>query len=290
MRWRGRNTSSNIQDRRGAAGYRGRRTTRHVSGIGGLGLLAILIVGAFLGVDVTPLLQGGGGMGSLTEQSAPSGPNQINDSQEEFVAVVLRETETVWSDIFARSGYTYEEPTLVLFEGGTTSGCGYARSAMGPFYCPADQNIFLDMDFFRVMQQDLGSQGEFAQAYVIAHEVGHHVQDQLGLLGKVNERRSSVSRAEANALSVRIELQADCYAGLWARDAASGLELTEDDIRSALDTAARIGDDALQRAQGGQVVPDSFTHGTSAQRQRWFDTGFRTGDPAACDTFATDAL
>jgi hypothetical protein len=178
----------------------------------------------------------------------------------------------------------------VLFSGATTSACGMAQSAMGPFYCPNDQNVFLDTDFFRVMEQQLGSRGDFAKAYVIAHEVGHHVQNQLGVLGEVNARRARMNSADSNALSVRVELQADCYAGLWAREAAPRLDLTEDDIRSALDTAARIGDDALQQAQGGRVVPDSFTHGTSEQRQRWFYTGFESGDPNACDTFSTNRL
>jgi predicted metalloprotease len=217
--------------------------------------------------------------------SAPSGPNEIDDPQEQFVAVVLAETEDVWGALFRQSNLQYAEPRLVLFSGQTSSACGFAQSAMGPFYCPNDQTVYLDTDFFRVMEDQLGARGDFAKAYVIAHEVGHHVQDELGLLSQVNALRGRASERESNALSVRVELQADCYSGIWARAAQERLQLTEDDIRDALDTAARIGDDALQRAAQGRVVPDSFTHGTSEQRQNWFYQGFKTGDPEACDTF-----
>jgi predicted metalloprotease len=280
MQWRGRRTSDNIEDRRRAGPAR-------AGGIGVVGLILVLLAGVFFGVDITPFLQGGGGM---VQAPAPSGPNQIDDAEEEFVGVVLAETEDVWSAIFTQSGLDYAPPRLVLYAGGTVSACGAAQSAMGPFYCPNDQTVYLDTDFFRVMVQQLGADGEFAQAYVIAHEVGHHVQNLLGTLGQVNAQRSRVSRAESNALSVRVELQADCYSGIWAREVAEQLALTDADIRDALNTAARIGDDALQRAQGGRVVPDSFTHGTSEQRQRWFYEGFRSGDPQACDTFAARSL
>ncbi len=259
MQWRGRRTSDNIEDRRRAGPAR-------AGGIGVVGLILVLLAGVFFGVDITPFLQGGGGM---VQAPAPSGPNQIDDAEEEFVGVVLAETEDVWSAIFTQSGLDYAPPKLVLYAGGTVSACGA---------------------FFRVMVQQLGADGEFAQAYVIAHEVGHHVQNLLGTLGQVNAQRSRVSRAESNALSVRVELQADCYSGIWAREVAEQLALTDADIRDALNTAARIGDDALQRAQGGRVVPDSFTHGTSEQRQRWFYEGFRSGDPQACDTFAARSL
>lgn len=280
MQWRGRRTSSNLEDRRRAGPGR-------AGGIGIVGLLIALVVGVVFGVDITPLLTGGGGM---VETSAPSGPNAIDDETEQFVGVVLAETEDIWGEIFRQSNLQYAEPRLVMFSGATNSACGAAQSAMGPFYCPGDQTVYLDTDFFRVMQQQLGSRGEFARAYVIAHEVGHHVQDELGLLGQVNAQRARVSQGEANALSVRVELQADCYAGIWARAAADRLQLTEEDIRSALDTAARIGDDALQRASRGVVVPDSFTHGSSEQRQTWFHKGFSSGDPNACDSFARGAL
>jgi len=257
-------------------------------GIGIVGLLVALVVGLVFGLDITPLLTGGGG--GMVETQAPSGPNTIDDDAEQFVGVVLAETEDVWGDIFQKSNLEYHDPRLVLFRGATNSACGAAQSAMGPFYCPNDQTVYLDTEFFRVMSEQLGSRGEFARAYVIAHEVGHHVQDELGLLSQVNAQRARVGQDESNALSVRVELQADCYAGIWARSAADRLQLTDEDIRSALDTAARIGDDALQRASRGVVVPDSFTHGSSEQRQTWFHKGFSTGDPNACDSFSAQAL
>ncbi len=280
MDWRGRRTSNNIEDRRAGGG----RTMRRG---GGIGLIIVLLVGLFFGVDLSPFM-GGGGM--VTEEAAPAGPNAIDDEMEQFVAVVLAETEEVWGGMFEASGLDYTDPRLVLYRDGTTSGCGLAQSAMGPFYCPNDKTVYLDTDFFRVMRDQLGAGGDFAYAYVIAHEVGHHVQNELGLLGEVNQRRARSSARASNELSVRVELQADCYSGIWARSVAERLALTDDDIREALDTAARIGDDALQRASGGRVVPDSFTHGTSEQRQTWFQEGFRTGDPNACDTFGARNL
>jgi predicted metalloprotease len=280
MDWRGRRTSNNIEDRRAGGG----RTMRRG---GGIGLIIVLLVGLFFGVDLSPFM-GGGGM--VTEEAAPAGPNAIDDEMEQFVAVVLAETEEVWGGMFEASGLDYTDPRLVLYRDGTTSGCGLAQSAMGPFYCPNDKTVYLDTDFFRVMRDQLGAGGDFAYAYVIAHEVGHHVQNELGVLGEVNQRRAQASARASNELSVRVELQADCYSGIWARSVAERLALTDDDIREALDTAARIGDDALQRASGGRVVPDSFTHGTSEQRQTWFQEGFRTGDPNACDTFGARNL
>jgi uncharacterized protein len=282
MKWRGRRTSGNIQDRRGGGGGFGRTAG---AGLGGVGLLAVVLIGAFFGIDVTPLLTGSGG--GDVQTSAPSGPNAIDDSSEEFVAVVLGDTEEVWSDLFTASNLQYEPPTLVLYSGRTTSACGGADAAVGPFYCPNDKNVFLDTDFFRVMRDQLGAGGDFANAYVIAHEVAHHVQNELGVLGEVNRQRQSMSQSESNAMSVRVELQADCYAGVWAKQAEARYGLLEPgDIEEALDTAARIGDDALQRASRGEVVPDSFTHGTSAQRQNWFSAGYDSGDPDACDTFS----
>ena len=280
MDWRGRRESSNIEDRRGSGGGMIRP-----AGVGGIGVLAVVLIGMFFGVDLTPLLGVGGGT-VVTEQQAPAGPNAIDDQNEQFVAVVLGQTEDVWGRLFEESNLQYSQPRLVLFTGATGSACGAAQSAMGPFYCPNDQTVYLDMDFFRVMESQLGSQGEFARAYVVAHEVGHHVQDELGLLAQVNAQRRRVSERDSNALSVAVELQADCYSGIWANASRDAFNLTDDDIRSALDTAARIGDDALQRASQGYVVPDSFTHGTSEQRQEWFHRGYRTGDPAQCDTFS----
>ncbi|MBL9059494.1 MAG: neutral zinc metallopeptidase [Mangrovicoccus sp.] len=285
MRWKGRETSSNIEDRRGARGAGGMGGR---AGLGGLGLVAVLLLGMFFGVDVTPFLTGGGG---IPTASAPSGPNSIDDTAEEFVGVVLADNEKVWSKAFADSRIPYRNPTLVLYSGVTSSACGGAQSAMGPFYCPNDQKVFLDTDFFRVMEQQLGSRGDFAKAYVIAHEVAHHVQNSLGTLEKVNAARARASQVESNALSVRVELQADCFAGVWARAVQDRFGTLEPgDVESAMDTAARIGDDALQRAQRGIVVPDSFTHGSSEQRQRWFYNGFNTGDPNACDTFGASTL
>ena len=281
MRWQGRRESTNIQDRRRGGGAR-------TAGFGGIGALIIILIGIFFGVDLSPLVGPGGG--PVISNSAPSGPNQIDDPQEQFVAVVLAETEDVWGELFRQSNLQYTEPQLVLFSGQTSSACGFAQSAMGPFYCPNDQTVYLDTDFFRVMEQDLGSRGDFAKAYVIAHEVGHHVQDELGLLSQVNATRARASERQSNALSVRIELQADCYAGIWGRAAQQRLAITDEDVRDALDTAARIGDDALQRASRGRVVPDSFTHGSSQQRQDWFYRGFKTGDPDQCDTFTPDRI
>ncbi|WP_299129918.1 neutral zinc metallopeptidase [uncultured Amaricoccus sp.] len=283
MDWRGRRQSTNIEDRRG--GGMGGGPLK----VGGMGVVVVLILGVLFGVDLSPLVGGGGGRGGpVVVGEAPT--DAQSQENKEFVGVVLAETEDVWGAVFQGSGLDYTQPRLVLFSGVDRSACGTAQSAMGPFYCPNDQTVYLDTDFFNVMTQRLGSRGEFARAYVIAHEVGHHVQDELGVLGQVNAQRARASEAQSNALSVRVELQADCYAGLWARAAKDRLALTDDDIRSALDTAARIGDDALQRTSQGIVVPDSFTHGSSEQRQTWFYKGFQTGDPSACDTFQARAL
>lgn len=282
MKWRGRRTSGNIEDRRGGG------MGRAAGGVGGLGLVVALIAGLFFGVDITPFLGGGG---QVVQTGAPAGPNSIDDTSEEFVGVVLADTEAVWDEIFSASGMTYEPPVLVLFEGQTASACGGADAATGPFYCPADERVFLDTSFFRTLEQRMGGGGDFAAAYVIAHEVAHHVQNELGVLGQVNAERRRLSQAESNELSVRIELQADCYSGLWARYAEERFGVLEEgDIEEALNTAAAIGDDALQRASRGVVVPDSFTHGSSEQRQRWFYQGFETGDPQACDTFGAAQL
>jgi predicted metalloprotease len=280
MDWRGRRTSSNLEDRRRGGG------AARAGGIGGVGLIVVLLIGVFFGVDVTPLLQGGGPVAT----EVPSGPNVIDDETEAFVGTVLAETEDVWGALFRASDLDYAEPRLVLFSGVTSSACGTAQSAMGPFYCPNDRTVYLDTDFFRVMEQQFGAGGEFARAYVIAHEVGHHVQGALGTLADVNARRARMSEADSNAASVRVELQADCYAGIWANAASERLNLTDADIRDALETAAAIGDDALQRASRGVVVPDSFTHGSSEQRQRWFYAGYQSGDPNVCDTFEAARL
>lgn len=289
MDWRGRRESSNIEDRRGSRmggmGGMGGRPIR----VGGLGLVVVLLLGAFFGVDLSGVV--GPDDGSYQDASTSPSPNDPQaEEYRSFVAVVLGETEEVWGQLFQASNLQYEDPTLVLFSGVTRSACGTAQSAMGPFYCPVDHKVYLDTDFFDTMQRQLGARGEFPRAYVVAHEVGHHVQNLLGVLGQVNQARGRMSEADGNALSVRVELQADCYAGIWANAARDRLNITDDDIRLALQTAAAIGDDALQKAAQGYAVPDSFTHGTSEQRQQWFYRGFRSGDPDQCDTFNASSL
>lgn len=289
MEWRGRRGSKNVIDVRGR-GRGGGRSMGRIGGFGGLGAVVIVLIGLFLGVDLTPLLGTGGGM-----QSAPpvqqAGPNRIDDEAEEFVSVVLADTEEVWSRAFEERGARYQPPELVLFTGAVDSACGTASSAVGPFYCPGDHRVYLDTAFFQTLESQLGAQGDFARAYVIAHEVGHHVQNLIGVMDQVNEVRRSVSEVEANALSVRVELQADCLAGMWARGADEMFgSLERGDIDEALDAAARIGDDTLQRRSQGRVVPDSFTHGSSEQRQTWFYRGFEEGTLEACDTFSIDRI
>jgi hypothetical protein len=254
-------------------------------GGGGLGILAIVVIGYFLGVDLTPLL-GGAGAGGIQQ-----GPVEITAADEEaaqFVSQVLASTEDVWSQVYQdQLGQTYTPPQLVLFTGATQSGCGGASAATGPFYCPADKSVYLDTDFFVVMDRQLGARGDFAQAYVVAHEVGHYVQDDLGILAQA--QRGSQQGAESDA--VRVELQADCLSGVWAfhEQEAYG-SLDQGDIAEAMNAAEQIGDDTLQREQTGTVRPDSFTHGTSEQRQRWFEVGYRTGDVGACNTFEAREL
>jgi uncharacterized protein len=301
MRWRGRRTSDNIVDRRGQGGgfgpFGGGRRMRIPIGlgrgrpgrgfgggkIGVLGAVILLVLGLFFGVDTSFLTGGGAGFGVPERQ----GPNRIDDEAERFVGVVLADTEEVWSELL--SGYA--EPELVLYSGGTVSACGTADAAAGPFYCPGDSRIYLDTEFFQVLDQRLGAEGDFAAAYVIAHEVAHHVQNLLGTLPEVHQRRAQAGEAEGNRLSVMVELQADCFSGVWARRAEARFgALEEGDIDEALNAAAQIGDDTLQRNAGRVVVPDSFQHGTSEQRARWFAQGYETGDPNACDTFGADAL
>jgi predicted metalloprotease len=280
MRWQGRERSSNIEDRR-RAGSRG------VAAGGGIGLLAVLAIGYFLGVDVTPFLQQGQQSYSpdveLTEADIQAG---------EFVSVVLNDTEEVWSGIFQQQiGRPYTPTTLVLYKGVTQSSCGGASGATGPFYCPGDRQIYLDTDFFVTLDQMLGAGGDFAAAYVVAHEVAHHVQDELGILSQANEIRAQVSEADSNAISVMIELQADCFSGIWARSVDEQFGTLEaGDVQEAMNAARQIGDDTLQRNAGRIPMPHTFTHGTSEQRQRWFATGYRTGDLEACNTFAADRL
>jgi predicted metalloprotease len=280
MRWRQGRRSTNVDDRRG------RRVSRPIAvGGGGIGLLVIVVIALFLGVDPTPLLQ------QTTSSSVPRGrvsgpPPPEQNELADFVSVVLADTEDTWSVLFAEGGQQYREPTLVLFTDRVQSACGLAGAAMGPFYCPADEHIYIDLGFYDELRSRFRAPGDFAQAYVIAHEVGHHVQNLLGISEQVRWTQRSLSKAEANALSVRLELQADCFSGVWAHHAQRARNILEQgDFEEALNAASAIGDDRLQRRAGGAVVPDSFTHGSSEQRVRWFRRGFETGDGGACDTF-----
>jgi hypothetical protein len=262
-----------------------------IGGIGGLGLLAIVVIGMFLGIDPTVLLQSVPDIQSPSVSVQPGDRPAVNDEQRQFVAVVLGETEDVWHEAFQKMGRTYQPPTLVLYSEAVESACGMAGSAVGPFYCPSDHKVYLDLSFFEDLRTRFGASGDFAEAYVIAHEVGHHVQTLLGISGKVNELMERASPSERNKLSVRMELQADCFSGVWARQADESRQILEaGDIEEALNAASQIGDDRIQRRTQGHVVPDAFTHGSAAQRVRWFKLGFETGNPQACDTFNTNQL
>ncbi|MEN0088509.1 MAG: neutral zinc metallopeptidase [Pseudomonadota bacterium] len=314
MRWKGRRQSENIEDVRGSSSRGGRRTGFPGSfgrsnsgqrirlprggtgrrGGGGLGIGSLIVIGVImwaLGMNPLSLLGMGGqsggtlGGGSFTAPNAPQAPVTANAEQKEFVAVVLAETEDVWNGIFRASGAAYQEPELVLFSGQVQSACGFASAATGPFYCPGDSRVYLDMSFFGELANKFGASGDFAQAYVIAHEVGHHIQNLTGVLPDFNARRRSMSKTEQNQHSVRVELQADCYAGVWAYFTEQRGLLERGDLQEALNAATQIGDDNIQRRTRGMVVPESFSHGTSEQRRRWFDQGFSTGRVEQCDTF-----
>jgi predicted metalloprotease len=292
MRWEGNRESSNVEDARdgggggGGFGFGGRSI--------GIGTIVIALVGgAIFGINpltILSMLSGGGGPAPVQQQGPAHAP-PAGDQGAKFVSVVLADTEDVWGQIFSAGGATYHPPKLVLFRGATGTGCGTGQSAMGPFYCPADQKVYIDLAFYDTLRTRLGAPGEFAQAYVIAHEVGHHVQDELGITRKVEAARSRASQTQANALSVRVELQADCFAGVWANHSQQSKHwLDPGDIESAMNAAAKIGDDALQRSAGRAVVPESFTHGTSAQRQKWFNAGYQGGTVKGCDTFSASNL
>ena len=290
MEWRGRRGSKNVIDVRGrGAGGLG-RGARRAGGIGGIGAVIVVIIGLFLGVDLTPLLGGGGGgLVAPAPQSETAGPVPGDDPAANFVSVVLADTEEVWQREFAARGGRYQPPELVLFTGVVNSACGTANSAVGPFYCPGDSRVYLDLDFFDTLERQLGADGDFARAYVIAHEVGHHIQNLIGVMEQTRDLRAQASTTEANAISVMVELQADCLAGVWARGAHEMFgSLEPGDIDEALNAASAIGDDALQQQSQGYVVPDSFTHGSAAQRRGWFQRGFETGQMEACDTFSAD--
>lgn len=293
MKWEGNRESDNVEDRRdeGGGGFLGGGLGgRHI----GIGSVVIALVASyFFGVSpmtVLNLLSGGGAPVSQSQQ-APAHAPPADDRMAKFVSTVLADTEDVWTDIFSKAGGTYTDPKLVLFRGATPTACGQGESAMGPFYCPVDRKVYIDLDFYQTLKDKLGAPGEFAQAYVIAHEVGHHVQNLLGISAKVDEMRSHASPAQSNALSVRLELQADCFAGVWANHAQTSRQILENgDIESAMNAAAKIGDDALQKAATGHVVPESFTHGTSAQRTHWFNAGLQSGSVKDCDTFSARSL
>jgi predicted metalloprotease len=285
-------TSNRIEDRRGL-------TTSRAGGIG-IGTIVVLgLIGWALGIDPR-LLIGGAEMMSRsdqTQQETQVGTGTPSDETGRFVSAILGSTEAEWKEVFDQAGKSYQPPTLVMFSGATQSGCGSARSAMGPFYCPVDQKVYLDTSFFQDLERrfrgcDVGSKTcQFSQAYVIAHEIGHHVQNLLGILPKVQQAKEGVEQAEANALQVRVELQADCLAGVWANRAQAKWQFIEPgDVEAALQTASAIGDDRLQRQSQGYVVPDAFTHGTSAQRARWFTTGLKSGQVASCDTFRAEQI
>lgn len=280
MKWRGQRGSRNVIDSR-------RRKGAAMGGGLSMGAVAILVIGWLLGVDLSPML-------GLTS-GAPTSGGQITQADEEraqFASVVLRQTEDIWAQVLPdQAGIAYQPVQLELFSGQISSACGMASAATGPFYCPANERAYLDTDFFVTLDRQMGAGGDFAAAYVIAHEVAHHIQQELGILGQANRMRAQVGQTQSNQISVRIELQADCYSGIWARYAQDRLgTLERGDMEEALNAAARIGDDHLQRQASGRVRPDSFTHGTSAQRQRWFWTGYQTGKMAECDTFSARDL
>jgi predicted metalloprotease len=274
--------SSNVEDRRGVSMGRG------IMG-GGIGMIILVVVGMLFGIDPRVILGLAGTVQTVQNQVAPpkvegaKGP--LQDELGKFVSGVLADTEKTWGTLFQQIGRTYREPNLVLFTGATPTACGTGQAAMGPFYCPLDQKVYIDLAFYQQLRDRFKAPGDFAQAYVIAHEVGHHVQNQLGIMQKMDQFRRSMSEREANALSVRLELQADCFAGVWAHHAQNRNLLEAGDVEEALRAAAAIGDDTIQRSTQGRIVPDSFTHGSAEQRQRWFMTGMKSGQLAACNTF-----
>lgn len=282
MRWQGRQGSSNVEDRRGMRYGR-------AGGIG-IGTIVLALIAMYFGQDPSVVLQG-------VQPSQPTGEQvPYNESPEEaqlreFISVVLADTEQAWGQIFSAAGRTYEQPKLVLFSGAVESACGFAQAAVGPFYCPGDRKVYIDLSFYQELQSRFGAPGDFAQAYVVAHEVGHHVQTLLGISDRNMAARQRASEVEANALSVRQELQADCFAGIWAHNADRSRQLLEQgDIEEGLNAASAIGDDRLQKQSRGYVAPESFTHGSSEQRVRWFKRGLQSGDVNSCDTFAANSL
>ena len=285
MRWQDREGSQNVEDHRGRSGGGGSGG----GGRGGMGIIGMIVVlvGAYYGVDLSGLVGGGAPM-SIQEQSAPA-PRKYSQQEEElakFSSVVLRETEKVWSDYFRRHGAHYQMPTMRLYSGATRTACGAGHASAGPFYCPADQKLYIDLSFYNTMKNELGAEGDAAFAYVLAHEVGHHVQTVLGTISEVHKAQQVLSKREANALSVKLELQADCYAGIWAHYAEKDGLFEAGDLEEAFNAAEAVGDDRLQHRAQGYTVPHTYTHGTSAQRKSWFQRGLNSGDIEQCNTFA----
>lgn len=299
MKWRGRERSSNIEDRRGQSGGFGGPSLGRSGGIripggggsrGGIGgVIGIVVV-----LGLIWMFTGQNPLDTLTEDSSTTSssassrqlPTEGQDELVDFVGVVVKETEDLWTEAFASAGETYPEPPVVLFSGQTNSGCGMADARTGPFYCPVDSKVYIDLSFYDQLHRQFGAPGDFAQAYVLANEVGHHVQNLTGVLPEFNRRRQSMSEEQANAYSVRVELQADCYAGVWANYAGQKNLLDSGDIEEALNAANQIGDDTLQKRMQGYAVPKTFNHGTSAQRKTWFERGYQSGQPNDCDTFS----
>ncbi|MDD1649002.1 MAG: neutral zinc metallopeptidase [Methylococcaceae bacterium] len=280
--------SDNVEDRRGQSprgGFLG-------GGRGiGIGTLLLLLAGAYFGIDPRIILTLVGGAGQPQQTSAPAQKPPADDAQSRFVSMVLADTEDTWTELFKRAGLRYQDPKLVLFSGATPTPCGMGQSAMGPFYCPPDQKVYIDLRFYDDLKRRFGAPGDFAQAYVVAHEIGHHVQNLLGIADKVSAAQRRMGQAEANQLSVRMELQADCLAGVWANHAHQTRQILEQgDVEEGLRAASAIGDDQIQRRTQGYVVPDGFTHGTSAQRVEWFRRGLSMGDMNACDTFSSNRI
>lgn len=306
MLWKGRRQSDNVEDQRGQGGGGFGRPGQFRIPIGGsagggrmslssiviLGVIALIAWGVF-GINPLQILNGGGGLvpgggGQITDNSGTQGGGTgapASDEMKQFVSTVLAETEDTWTGIFQAEGLTYEDPKLVLFSGQIRSACGFASSAAGPFYCPGDRKVYLDTTFFQQLDRQFGASGDFAQAYVIAHEVGHHVQNLTGILPKFNQMRQQMGEAEANHMSMQVELQADCFAGVWAHFTAQKGLLEQGDIQEALNAAQQIGDDTMQKKMQGYVVPESFNHGTSQQRQTWLARGYKSGKLSDCDTF-----
>jgi hypothetical protein len=286
MRWEGGRRSDNVEDRRGM------RVGGKGLAVGGLGTVALVLIAMFLGVDPGVVLNQVAGPTATEEQQAdPASLSPEENRLAEFSSVVLADTEDVWNQVFREAGSQYQLPKMVLFSGAVNSACGFAQAAMGPFYCPNDQKLYLDLSFFNDLHTRHGAPGDFAQAYVIAHEVGHHVQNLMGVLEQTHAAKARASEEEANAIQVRVELQADCLAGVWANRAHQNRQILESgDIEEALGAAAGVGDDRLQKQSRGYVVPESFTHGSSEQRMRWFMIGAKSGDPNQCNTFKAARL